>query len=349
MTLPSQATNARKPSTEPSARQGRNDSRQADTDRQRQDERRQKALDALLAQMVPRTDTTLPPTGIQVAQALGGGGGNTSGAGEMCRSLAAGAPACRAICRCRRPHSVPERGSPVTPSVVVPPYWRGPGVIDIGVDSDNSTTPVLGRFVSGPYAGAVLKAPAGAKLAGDGVVIHFTEMSFGGVNYQVDAYALQDESLMPSVATEVNNRYFSRIVLPALLKGIGGIGEMYAQANTQVVTNGFNAVTTRPETPDGKAVAGVIAGGTASQAANVLSSDAARLPSKQVLVEKQQVVAIQFMRGVYSTDVANTGAATAPMATSPVVKPVDRMPPTENDWRAQTQARIEAQRRLQQQ
>ncbi|MFV8955146.1 hypothetical protein ABQ508_25535, partial [Serratia fonticola] len=79
VTLPSQATNARKPSTEPSARQGRSDSRQADTDRQRQDERRQKALDALLAQMVPRTDTTSPPTGIQVAQALGGGDGSTSG------------------------------------------------------------------------------------------------------------------------------------------------------------------------------------------------------------------------------------------------------------------------------
>ncbi|WP_048795531.1 MULTISPECIES: conjugal transfer protein TraO [Serratia] len=351
VTLPSQATNARKSSTEPSARQGRSDSRQADTDRQRQDERRQKALDALLAQMVPRADTTSSPTGIQVAQALGGGDGNTSGGsgGDMSgfSRWSASLPGNMSVQTASL--STGTGGASVTPSVVVPPYWRGPGVIDIGVDSDNSTTPVLGRFVSGPYAGAVLKAPAGAKLAGDGVVIHFTEMSFGGVNYQVDAYALQDESLMPSVATEVNNRYFSRIVLPALLKGIGGIGEMYAQANTQVVTNGFNAVTTRPETPDGKAVAGVIAGGTASQAANVLSSDAARLPSKQVLIEKQQVVAIQFMRGVYSTDVANAGAATAPMATSPVVKPVDRMPPTENDWRAQTQARIEAQRRLQQQ
>ncbi|MGP0926490.1 hypothetical protein ACJ8PU_24935, partial [Serratia sp. CY81489] len=128
-----------------------------------------------------------------------------------------------------------------------------------------------------------------------------------------------------------------------------GIGEMYAQANTQVVTNGFNAVTTRPGTPDGKAVAGVIAGGAASQAANVLSSDAARLPPKQVLVDKQQVVAIQFMRGVYSTDAVNAGTAAAPMVTSPVVTPTESMPRTESDWRSQTQARIEAQRRLQQQ
>lgn len=351
VTLPSQAANARKPSVAPSVRQGRSDSRQADTDRQRQDERRQKALDALLAQMTPRADSTTPPAGIQLAQALGGGEGNApggrgddvSGFGSWSASLPGNVSVQTASL------NAGQGGSPVTPSVVIPPYWRGPGVIDIGVDSDNSTTPVLGKFVSGPYAGAVLKAPAGAKLAGDGVVIHFTEMAFGGVNYQVDAYALNDESLVPSVATDVNNRYFSRIVLPALLKGIGGIGEMYAQANTQVVTNGFNAVTTRPGTPDGKAVAGVIAGGAASQAANVLSSDAARLPSKQVLVEKQQVVAIQFMRGVYSTDAANAGATAVPMITSPVVTPTESMPRTESDWRSQTQARIEAQRRLQQQ
>lgn len=351
VTLPPPSTDARKPPAEASGQPGRSESRQADTDRQRQEERRQKALDALLAQMIPRVAGTSPTAGIQVAQVIGGGGGNVPGGGG---GEATGFGRWRASLPGNLPLQTAslntgQGGSPAIPVVVVPPYWRGPGVIDIGVDSDNSTTPVLGRFVSGPYTGAVLKAPAGAKLAGDGVVIHFTDMAFRGINYQVDAYALQDESLMPSVATEVNHRYFSRIILPAVLKGIGGIGEMYAQANTQVVTNGFNAVTTRPGTPEGKAVAGVIAGGTASQAANVLSSDAARLPAKQVTVEKQQVVAIQFMRGVYSTDALNAGTSALPTATSPVVAAVDRVPPTEDDWRAQTQARIDAQRRLQQQ
>lgn len=295
------------------------DARQSEAARQRQDERQQQALTALLAKIGQGE-----ATGLTVAQALGG-------------------PLQTASAPLQRASFSAETG--VTPPAtveVVPPYWRGPGVIETGVDSDNGGTPVLGRFVSGPYAGAVLKAPAGAKLAGDGVVIHFTDMAWRGVNYQVDAYALQEDSLVANVATDVNHRYVSRIVLPALLKGIGGIGEMYAQANTQVVTNGFNTVTTRPGTPDGQAVAGAIAGGTASQAAKVLGSDAARLPATQVSVRKGQVVAIQFMRGVYASDAVTAGApvpAPLTVVTPPPAQPVD--------WQAETQRRIEARRQQQ--
>ena len=87
-------------------------------------------------------------------------------------------------------------------------------------------------------------------------MIHFTEMAFNGVNYQVDAYALQSDTLLANVATDVNHRYFSRGVWPAILTGIGGVGEMYAQANTQVVSNQFSTTTTRPSSPDAKAVGG---------------------------------------------------------------------------------------------
>lgn len=245
--------------------------------------------------------------------------------------------------------------APYSAVEVVPPYWRGAGVIDIGVDSDNSTTPVLGKL-SGPYAGAVLKAPDGARLQGDGVVIHFTEMAFKGINYKVDAYALQDDTLLANVASEVNHRYMSRIVLPAILGGIGNISDMYTQANTQVVSNGFSTQVARPGTPDGTAVAGAILGGAASQAAKVLTADAARTPATQVNVFKGQVVAIQFMRGVYAGDAIAPGRsgeavqsavpAQAVMTTQPQPQ-APTQPQSADQWRAQTQARIEAQRRLQ--
>lgn len=236
------------------------------------------------------------------------------------------------------------------PVEVIPPYWRGPGIIDIGVDSDNSTTPVLGKLPTGPYAGAVLKASDGAKLAGDGVVIHFTQMAYKGVNYTVDAYALQDDTLLANVATDVNHRYMSRIVLPAVLSGIGGIGEMYRQANTQVVTNGFNTQTVRPGLPDGGAVIGSIVGGGAAQAGKVLSDDAARSPAKQVTVTKGQVVAVQFMRGVYAGDAIAPGLegqTVAPAVPAQSSRSAYIQPNTEDQLRAQAQARIEQQRLLQ--
>ena len=343
------------PSTRRSSREGQQD--QASGDNQKLNERRQKALDALLARIQPATKDEDRPVGLYVAQVIGGASGvGSSGDSQggissydrWSETLPGGARLQTASLNGSR--NGPEPYSPVE---VVPPYWRGAGVIDIGVDSDNSTTPVLGKL-SGAYAGAVLKAPTGAKLQGDGVVIHFTEMAFKGVNYKVDAYALQDDTLLANVASEVNHRYLSRIVLPAVLGGIGNISDMYTQANTQVVSNGFSTQVARPNTPDGTAVAGAILGGAASQAAKVLTQDASRTPATQVSVFKGQVVAIQFMRGVYAGDAIAPGRsgeavqsavpAQAVMTTQPQAP---TQPQTPDQWRAQTQARIEAQRKLQ--
>lgn len=343
------------PQVAPTAR--RSNSRSADASKESdKKDPRQDALKKLLARINPDAtpEDEKTTTGLVVAQVLGGGasgsGGTTGSAGgydQWSETLPGGARAQTA--------SMKNGAEPYSPVEVVPPYWRGPGIIDVGIDSDNSTTPVLGKL-SGAYAGAVLKAPEGARLAGDGVVIHFTEMAFKGVNYKVDAYALQDDTLLANVASDVNHRYMSRIVLPAVLGGIGNISEMYSQANTQVLTNGFSTQTVRPGMPDPSAVAGSILGGAAGQASKVLTEDAARTPATQVKVFPKQVVAIQFMRGVYAGDAIAPGrsgeavqsAAPAQGVTSGQSQgqaPVQ--PVTPDQWRAQTQTRIQAQRRLQ--
>lgn len=334
-----------------SARHSQSDAGKATGDTTKQDERRQRALDALLARLNPTITIEEQAVGLQVAQVVGGSSGLSGegvGGGDYQRwseTLPGGGRTQALSTTAVNGGLTSSLGSPVE---VVPPYWRGPGVIDIGVDSDNSTTPVLGSMPTGRFAGAALKAPDGAKLTGDGVVIHFTEMAFKGVNYKVDAYALHDETLLANVATEVNHRYMSRIVLPALLGGIGGVGEMYSQANTQVVSNGFNSQTVRPGVPDATAVVGAIAGGAAGQAAKVLSEDAARMPARQVLITKGQVVAIQFMRGVYAGDAIAPGqGGEAVRPAIPATRPTLPQAATAAEWRAQTQLQIEEQRRLQ--
>lgn len=341
------------PQREPTARRSSSQEQSARNGDQK-DDSRQKALSALLARINPPVPQEDRPTGLQVAQVMGGISvlgssgetetGTATSYDRWSETLPGGA---------RLQTAAMKGGSdaPYFAVEVVPPYWRGAGVIDIGVDSDNSTTPVLGKL-GGAYAGAVLKDPDGARLTGDGVVIHFTEMAFKGVNYKVDAYALQDDTLLANVATDVNHRYMSRIVLPAILGGIGNISDMYAQSNTRIVTNGFSTQIERPKTPDGAAVAGVILGGAAGQAAKVLTEDAARTPATQVTVTKGQVVAIQFMRGVYAGDAippGRSGEAVQPAVPAQAVMPMQPQPQpqTADQWRAQTQARIDAQRRLQ--
>lgn len=303
------------------------------------------ALKDLLARINPSHKDEKRPSGLQVALVMGTGAGTTTDYDRWSETLPGGARL-----QTTALNTLSGGGAePYSPVEIVPPYWRGAGVIAVGVDSDNSTTPVLGKL-SGAYAGAVLKAPEGARLAGDGVVIHFTEMAFKGINYKVDAYALQDDTLLANVATDVNHRYMSRIVLPAVLGGLGNISDLYTQANTQVLSNGFSTEIARPDTPDATVVAGAILGGAASQAAKVLTADAARTPATQVTVTHGQVVAIQFMRGVYAGDAIAPGRSGEAVRSAVKASPLPltpSQPQTAEQWRAQTQARIEAQRRLQ--
>lgn len=322
----------------------------------KQDELRQKALDKFMEKLAPQK-----LTGLQAAKILGsdiadgglaGTNNNNASGGSSDNSYQAwsqslpGATRTVSTSRNGGPGNLSNGSASVVPIEVIPPYWRGPGYIDIGVDSDNSTTPVLARMDTGTYAGAVLKAPDGAKLTGEGVVIHFVEMAYKGINYKVDAYALQEDSLLANVASDVNHRYMSRIVLPALLNGIGGIGQMYSQANTQLVSNGFNSQIVRPGLPDGSAVLGAMAGGAAGQAAKVLTEDAQRMPATQVMVTKGQVVAIQFMRGVYSGDAIAPGQGGDTVKAAVPISPTSQrsaQPLTDAQWREAARLQIQAQ------
>lgn len=290
-------------------------------------EARQKALASLLARMQPHPEVSELPA----AQIIGG---KESGWGNWRDSLPGSSVQLAASRRLQDAMNTPP------PQEVVAPYWRGPGEIYTGVNSDNGTTPVLGRFTTGPYAGAVLKAPDGAKLSGDGVIIHFTSMAFGGQNYKVDAYALQDDTLVANIATDVDHHYIRRIVLPSIFGGASEAGQLYAQSNTQMLSNGFNTVTARPGLPDPTAVAGVIVGGMAQRAGQVLTNDAARLPDRTVTVDNGQVVAIQFMRGVYSTDTESPQSTVSGGTVTPTSR--TNPGPTAAELRTETQARIRA-------
>jgi len=292
-------------------------------------EARQKGLGTLLSAIQKKPEST----GLPAAELLGG---KDSGWSAWRDSLPGSEVQLAAM------RSKQETLNAMPRSVVVAPYWRGPGEICTGVNSDNGATPVLGCIRTGPYAGAVLKAPEGGKLSGDGVIIHFTTMTLGGQAYKIDAYGLDDKTLEANIASDVDHHYGRRILLPAILKGIGATGELYAQSNTQVLTNGLNTVTARPSAPDGSAVAGVIAGGTAEQAANVLTNDAARMPDRTVTVNHGTVVAIQFMSGVYSTDAEKLSLNVSSSVSNSTVQPGWRSNPTPTaaDLREETQARI---------
>lgn len=185
--------------------------------------------------------------------------------------------------------------------VLIPMGSRPGGVIDTEIDSDNTNSDVLAHIPAGPYQGAQLVA-RGIQLAGDGVKIHFTQMTWKGDTWRVDISAAMPDTLRSSVASTVNNRYGSRVILPAIAHGLGLGGQLYASANTQILSNGYNQIEGRVGMPNGEAVAGTILGGAAQQAGQVIANDAQKLPVKQVIVDRGQPVALLFMSAVTEND-----------------------------------------------
>ncbi|MDX6917820.1 conjugal transfer protein TraO [Pectobacterium carotovorum] len=185
--------------------------------------------------------------------------------------------------------------------VLIPAGSRPGAVIDTELDSDNTNSDVLAHIPAGPYKGAQLMA-RGIQLAGDGVKIHFNQMTWNGDTWRVDISAAMPDTLRSSVASSVSNRYGSRVLLPAIAHGLGLGGQLYASANTQVLSNGYNQIEGRVGMPNGEAIAGTILGGTAQQAGQVMANDAQKLPVKQVIVDRGQPVALLFMSAVTEND-----------------------------------------------
>lgn len=256
---------------------------------------RKKALEALLKELVAQRKA---PAG-QLASAAGMSNATGGSAGSVQPNPYASWTA--SVMPAVSQTDVPATTSGRRDRVLIPAGSRTGAVIDTAVDSDNTSSPVLAHVPAGPYAGATLMA-SGVQLAGDGVSVHFTSMSWNNNSWRIDAWAAMPDTLRPAVASSVNNRYVSRVLVPALANGLGLGGQLYANANTQILSNGYNTIEGRVGMPDGKAVAGTIIGGAAQQAGQVIASDAQKLPIKQVLVDRGQSIALLFMKAVKESD-----------------------------------------------
>lgn len=198
----------------------------------------------------------------------------------------------------------------------IPALTRVGASMETAIDSDNTTSQVVATVPAGVLAGARLHSSS-VKLVGKGLEIHFTRMSWQGMELNVNAYAQREDNLMSSVASEVNHRWGTHIVLPAILGGVGGVGSLYKDANTQVMQTSVTSVTGRVGKPDAGTVAGVIAGGTAEKGAEVISQEIGREPFRQVLVNQGDVISILFVDAVSSADIAgNKGSQGATTTTA---------------------------------
>lgn len=101
--------------------------------------------------------------------------------------------------------------------------------------------PVLAQIMSGPLRGARI---LGSFNAHDNyLVLTFKTVVVDGVSYAADAMALDPSSANPGVVTEIDQRYFKRVVLPAAAAFIEGMGKAIAESgSTSVSVSGETVV-----------------------------------------------------------------------------------------------------------
>lgn len=201
--------------------------------------------------------------------------------------------------------AVGQGGSNTKPEIpavkVLPDYVRLAGLLETNIDTDENSD-VIAFVPSGPYKGLKVYAP-GYKRINKTVDMTFNAMVWRGKTYNITAKAVDKDSLRTSLSGEVNNRYFERIILPAIAAGIGSAGQLYEQSSSEtVVTPEGGVIQTYPETPNSTAVIGSVIGGAGEQAGKVLAADAALIPTKQVLIPSMTTIGIQFIGPVLSSD-----------------------------------------------
>lgn len=187
------------------------------------------------------------------------------------------------------------------PNLVVPAFTLVPALLATDIDTDENSM-VEAAIPSGAFAGATVYA-MGYKRVNDSVDMTFTFMKWKSRSYRINAKSIDKSTMRSSLSGEVNNRYFSRILLPALAMGLARTGQLFEQANTQtVITPLGGQIQSRTGSPSGKTIAGAIASGAAEEAGQVLRADAAQLPVKQVLIPRNETIGIRFIDPVVSSD-----------------------------------------------
>lgn len=205
-----------------------------------------------------------------------------------------------------------------TPQKLVDDFVPIPAILETEIDTDENS--IVSAFIpSGDYVGATVFA-MGYKRINNTVDMTFTSMKWKGHTYKINAKALDKDSLRSALSGDVNHRYFSRIIIPALALGLGRAGQLFEQADTQTIVTPFGTVVrSQNGPPSGKAVVGTILGGAAQQAAQVLTQEAAQTSTKQIIVARKETIGIMFLEPVFNSSEA-TGQA-ADTSTSPNKSP----------------------------
>lgn len=95
--------------------------------------------------------------------------------------------------------------------------------------------PILVQILSGPFAGG--RAIGTFQVMGDYLVMAFKTITLKDKEYQIEAMALDPDTTLGGLATEVDHRYFTRVLLPAAGAFVAAFGRAMGETPTETTVS----------------------------------------------------------------------------------------------------------------
>lgn len=90
--------------------------------------------------------------------------------------------------------------------------------------------PILAEVLTGPFKGARLIGTFESTY--NYLTLNFNRIVLDGVDYNADAVAVDPKTTLPGMATDINRRYFQRVVLPVAAEFVTGFTQALSESGT---------------------------------------------------------------------------------------------------------------------
>ncbi|MEM7618275.1 MAG: type IV secretion protein DotG [Pseudomonadota bacterium] len=114
--------------------------------------------------------------------------------------------------------------------------------------STDAPGPVLAEVMTGPLKGA--RAIGTFDASYNYLTLNFNTFVYDRVGYSTSAVAIDPNTTLPGVVTNIDRRYFSRVILPAAGEFIEGFAEALAESGTTTVNVNTDGSTTETRSTD---------------------------------------------------------------------------------------------------
>jgi intracellular multiplication protein IcmE len=110
--------------------------------------------------------------------------------------------------------------------------------------------PVLAQIVSGPLRGS--RVLGSFTSTDEYLTLEFSQLVLDGISYQVQAVAIDPNTTLPGIITEIDRKYFTRVILPMAAEFVTGFTDAISESGSTSVFISDSSVTQSTEDKDSR-------------------------------------------------------------------------------------------------